>query len=142
MTKLKYVFIVLTILCIGFIWTNSSMDAEHSSGISFALVEFINDLFNINITEGIIRKLAHFTEFAGLGYLITSDFYFYDHDIKKCWHCIAFLGLLTACVDETIQIFSAGRNSSVTDIWIDFSGVCCAIAVTYILYKFINKRIK
>ena len=138
MKILRYVFVFLTVLCIGFIWVNSSFDAEQSSGLSFALVEFINDLFNINITEGFIRKLAHFTEFAGLGYLLTSDFSFFGCDIKKCWYNIAFIGLLTACIDETIQIFPMGRNSAVTDIWIDFAGVCCAVAVTHILYKCIN----
>lgn len=138
MKILRYVFVILTVLCIGFIWINSSLDSKQSSGMSFALVEFINDLFNINITEGFIRKLAHFTEFAGLGYLLTSDFYFYDCDIRKCWYNIAFTGLLIACIDETIQLFPIGRSSSVADVWIDFAGICCAIAVTYILYKCIN----
>lgn len=138
MSKLKYVFIALTVACIGFIWINSSFDSVESSGLSGPITTFINKLLHINLSEDFIRKLAHFTEFAGLGFLFTSDFVFYGADVKKYWPIIAFQGLLTACVDETIQMFPHGRSSSLTDVWIDFFGVCCAIAVTTLLYKCIN----
>ncbi len=138
MKYLKYVFLAFTILCIGFIWINSSFDAVESSGLSGAIVDFIENIVHIHISETIIRKLAHFTEFAGLGFLLTSDFVFYGLDIKRHWHNIAFLGLLIAAVDETIQLFPYGRSSSVVDVWIDFAGICCAIVITCLLYKCIN----
>ncbi len=138
MNKLKNIFLLLTVACVGFIWINSSFDAVESSGLSGALVEIIHDLLHIDISESLIRKSAHFTEFAGLGFLLTSDFVFFGADVKSHFQDIAFLGLLTAAVDETIQLFPQGRSSSVTDIWIDFMGVCCAIAITYLLYKRIN----
>ena len=38
-------------------------------------------------------------------------------------------GLLTALTDETIQMFSDGRSSQLTDVWLDFSGVMAGILV-------------
>ena len=32
-------------------------------------------------------------------------------------------GVLTAMADETIQIYSPGRSSQVTDVWLDLAGV-------------------
>ncbi len=135
MSRLKYIFVILTVLCIGFIWINSSFDAVESSGLSGAIVVFIEKLIHIRINETVIRKMAHFTEFAGLGVLLTCDFILWNADIKKNWHNIAFLGLLTAVVDETIQLFPKGRSSSLVDVWIDFAGVCCAVIVIGLLHK-------
>ena len=42
-------------------------------------------------------------------------------------------GLLSACVDETIQIFAAGRVSCLTDVWIDTAGVCTGLLLMQLL---------
>lgn len=36
-------------------------------------------------------------------------------------------GALTALADETIQLYSAGRSSQVTDVWLDLIGVLAGI---------------
>ena len=38
-------------------------------------------------------------------------------------------GLLTALTDETIQMFSDGRSSQLTDVWLDLSGAMAGILV-------------
>ena len=49
---------------------------------------------------------------------------------RKSWLLpLVLLGLLTALCDETIQLFYAGRGSSVTDVWIDFAGVLTGMAL-------------
>ena len=42
-------------------------------------------------------------------------------------------GLLTALTDETIQIFSPGRSSQVTDVWLDSAGVLAGILTALVL---------
>ena len=37
--------------------------------------------------------------------------------------------LLTALTDETIQMFSDGRSSQLTDVWLDLSGAMAGILV-------------
>ncbi len=44
-------------------------------------------------------------------------------------------GVLTALTDETIQIFSAGRSSQVTDVWLDFAGVLAGILVGLVCWR-------
>lgn len=88
-----------------------------------------------------IRKLAHFIEFAGLGFLLICDVYLFSDKPKKyiCW--ALFIGLFVACVDETIQLYSPGRSSKIMDVWVDFSGVMSATVVTVILIKTVFKNL-
>ena len=76
-----------------------------------------------DITEHIIRKLAHFTEFTALGILLSIDTVLFLKNMKQYVWIPLFIGLLVALIDETIQLFPIGRSSSVKDVWIDFSGV-------------------
>lgn len=145
MKKLRIIFLLLTVACLAFIWINSSFDAEESSGISGGILGIINNFimslgFKREFSEHLIRKTAHFTEYAGLSFLITTDFKLFCYDIKKSWDKVLFSGLLVAIIDETIQLFPAGRSSKVTDVWIDFGGVCFAFIVTILIYVFLEKK--
>ena len=124
----KYLFIIITFFVIGFIWWNSSKNGEESSGISQGVLYEIMQIFarigiSTDITEHIIRKLAHFTEFTALGILLSIDTVLFLKNMKQYVWIPLFIGLLVALIDETIQLFPIGRSSSVNDVWIDFSGV-------------------
>lgn len=124
----KYLFIIITFFVIGFIWWNSSKNGEESSGISQGVLYEIMQIFarigiSTDITEHIIRKLAHFTEFTALGILLSIDTVLFLKNMKQYVWIPLFIGLLVALIDETIQLFPIGRSSSVKDLWIDFSGV-------------------
>lgn len=124
----KYLFIIITFFVIGFIWWNSSKNGEESSGISQGVLYEIMQIFarigiSTDITEHIIRKLAHFTEFTALGILLSIDTVLFLKNMKQYVWIPLFIGLLVALIDETMQLFPIGRSSSVKDVWIDFSGV-------------------
>ena len=124
----KYLFIIITFFVIGFIWWNSSKNVEESSGISQGVLYEIMQIFarigiSTDITEHIIRKLAHFTEFTALGILLSIDTVLFLKNMKQYVWIPLFIGLLVALIDETIQLFPVGRSSSVKDVWLDFSGV-------------------
>lgn len=124
----KYLFIIITFFVIGFIWWNSSKNGEESSGISQGVLYEIMQIFarigiSTDITEHVIRKLAHFTEFTALGILLSIDTVLFLKNMKQYVWIPLFIGLLVALIDETIQLFPIGRSSSVKDVWIDFSGV-------------------
>lgn len=123
----KYLFIIITFFVIGFIWWNSSKNGEESSGISQGVLYEIMQIFarigiSTDITEHIIRKLAHFTEFTALGILLSIDTVLFLKNMKQYVWIPLFIGLLVALIDETIQLFPIGRSSSVKDVWLDFSG--------------------
>jgi VanZ family protein len=48
-------------------------------------------------------------------------------------------GLAVACIDETIQIFTPGRASSLIDVWIDASGFALGLAVIHLTTIIYNK---
>ncbi|MDO4301443.1 MAG: VanZ family protein [Clostridia bacterium] len=145
MKKIRVIFIILTIACLAFIWVNSSFDGDESSGISGGVLGFINDFimklgFKREFGEHLIRKTAHFIEYAGLSFLLTTDFKLFNVNLREHWNKVLFSGLMVSVIDETIQLFPEGRSSSVADVWIDFAGVCCAFAVTLVLYKFLENK--
>lgn len=134
----KYIFVVLTLVCIAFIWYNSSKSGPESSelsqGLLLSITDFLRDIgVSSELSEFFLRKIAHFLEYSGLGFLLTCDLYFNFKSPAKHISLSLGLGLITACIDETIQIFSEGRSSKITDVWIDFSGIVAATIVTMIL---------
>ena len=72
---------------------------------------------------GLLRKLAHFTEFACLGALLT-----WLHALlgRNGWWSLGW-GFLAACVDETIQRFVPGRGPNFFDVLLDTGGVTLGI---------------
>jgi VanZ family protein len=121
------------------------MDGDLSADESGGLLETIKAMLEFlpfvgKLTEHILRKLAHFTEFAALGFLLATDtFLFISNPVKKM-NIPAFAGLLVALTDETIQYFIPGRSSQVTDVWIDFLGVCFGIGLLLIVNMYITKK--
>ncbi len=120
---------ILIVITLGFIWGNSMLPAEDSSEISGSLMIFVEDFLERIIpgyspaqdtSDTLIRKLAHFTEFMILGIELTILLY---QLLKRNLILPPFCGLLAAVCDETIQIFSDGRSSQISDVWIDFGGV-------------------
>ena len=93
---------------------------------------------NIWILNRIVRKLAHLTEFTILGsvlYAILRRYITYGTVIKTIG-----LGMLIACLDEFIQLFSPGRSSQFSDILIDTVGVVIGILVVKLVYYIRYKR--
>ena len=68
------------------------------------------------LTDHIVRKLAHFCEYTLEGFLLMLCMRVYTR--SYIWHISVPLlgGVLTALADETIQIYSPGRSSQVTDV--------------------------
>lgn len=118
---------VLLALNLTFIWGNSLMRSDISSAISGWLGSIVELLFKVPVGSGgsghgLLRKIAHFSEFACLGILLTWRCGM-DGNRGKNLIAGALFGVLSvACVDETIQIFVPGRSSSLIDVWIDTMG--------------------
>ena len=63
----------LLLLMLSFIWGNSLLPGSESSELSGRLLMLVKRIFGETIPMGefVIRKLAHFSEFACLGLLLT-----------------------------------------------------------------------
>ena len=51
-----------------------------------------------------------------------------------------FTGLLTAFIDETIQLFVKGRAGMIADVWIDFGGMTSGALVMLAFYTVYRRR--
>lgn len=122
MIKVLYILLPLT-LC--FIWGNSLMPASISGALSGWVKEMLHHFSSSAGVaglsgDGILRKLAHASEFALLGGELSLLFRLQGKGHR--WPDLLLLGLMVALTDETLQLFIAGRAGLVKDIWIDFGG--------------------
>lgn len=115
-----------------FIWGNSLLPGEISGAISDWVKGILEILFPSTgeDTSGgfLLRKLAHFTEFACLGGLLFWRFGMLGKP-KALAFCI---GAAAACIDESIQIFVPDRGPGIRDVCIDCSGVLTGMILLYL----------
>lgn len=147
-TKKRMILCIAIIAAIlTFIWGNSLCTGTESGAMSGSILQWINSFLCLGETGAeklhfAIRKMAHFTEFACLGAALC---WLFGMTGEKKWHllCMPLLcGLLAACVDETIQVFTPDRGPSLIDVWIDTAGVTAGITFLLIGYNFIRKNNK
>jgi len=127
------------LLWIGVIFFLSSGQgaSTQTSRIIRPLLEFFfpdASFETIAFYHGIIRKLAHFAEYAVLGFLACRAFG--QAELRK--HRLIFSALLVvavAVIDETNQSFNPQRTGSPIDVLIDFGGGLSAIVIAYILTR-------
>ena len=86
-----------------------------------------------HLTMHIVRKLAHFCEYTLEGFLLMLCMRVYSRHPLRHITVPMLGGVLTALTDETIQLFSEGRSSQVTDVWLDSAGVLAGILVAIVL---------
>nr|WP_302120060.1 VanZ family protein [uncultured Ruminococcus sp.] len=143
--RFRIIMFVLTASVIAFAFIHSSMPSVESAQESESVLDFVTvilKLFGIdsNLSDHIIRKLAHFTEYSVLGALLCSCAYSFDRikPIKFVPYTVS-IGLFTCFIDETIQLGVEGRSGQVSDMWIDFFGVLLGTAVMLVAFWIYRK---
>lgn len=138
---MKKLLIILLVLVLAFIWGNSCMTVADSRDESSRVMDLLKPFLEIfvgkgNVTLHLVRKLAHFTEFAALGSILALL-------LPLTWRgrlLGASCGLLAGFLDETIQVFS-DRGDQISDVWLDFSGALFGLLV-FTLLCLLVRRIK
>ena len=133
----RVVFTAALIACIMFIFRNSLENGAQSSARSQAVMQMVNSaLAKVHLgplSEHLIRKLAHFSEFALEGFLLMLCIRVYTKHFVRHMSWPLLGGMTTALMDETIQLHSPNRTSSVVDVWIDMSGVVAGLLFALII---------
>ena len=115
---------------------------------SSPLTDWINGILAgfpipFSVTENFIRKLAHFTEYAILGTMLSVTYYLYLLKIKTALIATLITGAAVAVIDEGIQLFPAGRSCQISDMLLDCCGVAFASAIVMLIIRAVeNKRRK
>ena len=129
----KRILTAVILFTLAVIWGHSLLGREASSEESSFVMELLTPLLEVvvgkgNVTEHLIRKLAHFFEFFVYG-IELQLFFALSKSRKNAFLLALSHGLFTALMDETIQIFS-GRGPMIQDVWLDFSGVEVGALIT------------
>jgi VanZ family protein len=85
-----------------------------------------------SLTDHIVRKAAHFTEYLILGLLGTATVRPWAGQAQAMRE--ALLGVLVPLVDETIQLFVPGRSGQISDVWLDVTGFVCGFLLVGFVY--------
>ena len=128
MVKINRKWAVVTCLMALLIWGNSLVPGSGSGSLSLTVMEAIRDfLRGVGlpyewVTNFVVRKCAHFTEF--------------DFEGRRTFDVLlptAVFLLLIPSIDETIQLFVPGRAGMITDVMIDCCGAATGVVLRYLL---------
>ena len=132
---------VCIVMLLAFIWGNSLLPGEISQALSDWVKEILSFLLSGGSSgggtgSGILRKIAHFTEFAALGALLC-----WRAGMLKKQGIASFLwGAGAACMDECIQILTPGRAARITDVLLDCAGVLTGLLLLKAGYNVFRKK--
>ena len=138
--KRLQICIIWLILNLCFIWGNSLLPGE----ISGAFSDWVKSLLEALLPGedaaapggGLLRKIAHFTEFMSLGMCLFWLFTMLGKHRSLALLC----GAAAACADETIQLFVPDRGPSLKDVGIDTCGVITGMILLQIGYRLWKRK--
>ena len=138
MKKIKYFIPSIFLMILIFMFYHQT--GSESSGLSSQIVLWIQTYLHIPISEFIVRKAAHMSEYALLTLTLIYGFYKNHYPIQKIMIYSLIGTFLYACSDEMHQLFIGGRAGQFTDVLIDTCGGCLTIIFYYVLTKLKYKQ--
>ena len=125
---------VLVAVCMGVIFYLSAQDG----GTSEALSDEVKTVFGIPVAINIIRKGAHFLEFAGLAFLVFNAL---RATCGRNRPALSFIITAAYAVsDEIHQLFVEGRACRIFDVFVDSCGAVSAILFMMFIFSVWEKR--
>ncbi|OQB24312.1 MAG: VanZ like family protein [Firmicutes bacterium ADurb.Bin182] len=147
--KHRHTFLIYAILIgavLAFIWGNSLESIPVSQEKSLGILKLVSPLLEVfvgkgNVTDHLVRKLAHFCEYGFLGVLLASFVVARRRvGLQSIANCLSF-SLAVAVADEAIQILS-NRGSQVSDVLLDFAGAACGLMGVLLVWRLAGKARK
>ena len=145
MTK-RIVFLFLSVMWMSLIFYFSSQTADisgaSSGGIALKIIKLFVDSPSpelVGIFETIIRKIAHFTEYAVLAILLYQTMRSFNISTNKAFLSV-IIAIVYAITDEVHQHFVPGRACRVYDMFIDSFGSLSGYYISKAFYVFKSKK--
>lgn len=135
MKRKTVIWAVVAVAVMAFIFWQSTRNAHLSDGESVAVLAVLKQLFSWlgwgGLTDQGVRKCAHIFEYAVQAFVLVRLFSSWRLDRKTYVGHVLWLGLLTAVIDENIQLFSPGRGGMVQDVLLDFLGTIIGLLIPF-----------
>ena len=137
---------ILVITWMAVIFLLSAQPANDSASLSTGITDWIYQLLinvfpnlNIETLHLIIRKLAHFTIYLVLGFLLLNALSHNEQKQSTNFVLALLVSSLYAISDEIHQVFVSGRAGQISDVLIDIIGSLIGIYGYVMFNKFIKK---
>ena len=143
--KKNCLLLSLLIVQMIFIFTMSSFGPDSSNAQSGGIVQVLSGILpnaNQNDLVFLVRKTAHFSEYALLGilfYLYFSQKKFPRFYLSGPLLFSALASFLYACTDEFHQLFVPGRSGQLSDVIIDTLGATTGVLFISLIIQLKNK---
>ena len=138
---LRIVLLILILCWMYVVFGFSNADGEESAGLSAKIARlFVKNEMYVKFAEGIIRKLAHLTEYAIGGILIYSFVLTYKLRSKLQFIFSWLFVIAYAITDEVHQLFIPGRTGRIVDVYIDALGALIGICGVLFIMKILENR--
>lgn len=139
MKKRNFLIWILIIAYVCWIFSNSlaigKVSDAASTKVARFLIYYVNRLgftIDFNLFHHYVRKLAHFSEYALLGFMIVLAIRIAPL-MKSRFLNFVLLMLAIPLTDEGIQRFVPGRGPAFLDSFIDMGGILAGAFVGYLL---------
>ena len=151
----RILFLIMLIITFCIIFNFSEQNGEMSGSLSKKVTEFIvkivskiktmdtaTKLHYIEKLHPLIRKLAHFSIYAVVGFSVMG--FMCTFDMRNIFKLIIsfVVGVSYAITDEIHQSFTPGRTPSIMDVGIDSLGVLTGIFILIVLIIFFESIIE
>lgn len=153
--KLKYISWIPAIIIMGIIFYFSSKEAEVSDDSSLTIADKILTVYE-TISEApfldetreikldhinlIVRKMAHFIEYAVLAIAIAFHLWVWKKDGMILFILTIGLSAGYATTDEFHQRYISGRSGQIADILLDTAGAIAGFLLFLFILKVLNSR--
>ncbi|MBO5421839.1 MAG: VanZ family protein [Clostridia bacterium] len=125
---------VIMVLIFNFSAATGDESEELSQDLLTKIIEFIGNF----ISHNTLRKLAHFSEFAALGFCVTGAIHYTFG--KRKFYLPLIPCVLYAISDEIHQHFVPERACRLFDMFVDSCGIMTGIGI-FLLFIFIISKI-
>lgn len=157
MKKWRNIWAALAVVWMAVIFAFSAKTAGESSKDSLLVGKMIGEIFvsdfeswtkerQDTFAEAIeypVRKAAHATEYAILGFLLFQTIRSGTKTTLGKIRGFAWgIGTCYAAADEFHQLFVPGRGALITDVLIDSGGVLAGVAVAALTWRLWNRKKK
>ena len=132
------IFWILTAAVMGIIFWFSSENGDDSKEVSENLLMLIIEYLGNIISHNVLRKIAHFTEYAALGFCMSGAVYFKFNKNKVYIPLIPCV--LYAISNEIHQYFVPESSCRIFDLFVDSCGSLTGILIFLLIALSVNKH--
>lgn len=150
--QISWLPVIIMMLVIYFFSSKPAVNSgEDSMIIANGILDIYEDIADVQFEEAarieslgfvdhVVRKAAHFTEYAILAGTLILHFYIRNKKRKKLILYPIILSAMYAATDEFHQLFVPGRSCEIKDVLLDTAGAATGALLCYFILRLLKRK--